>query len=246
MSEILIIVPCFNEAERLDTAAFHAFLESQQNVDLCFVNDGSTDDTKGVIENFVHEHPGRAQAMHLSDNVGKASAVREGMLACEKTGRYSFLGYWDADLATPLGEVKQFIAALISPPGEFCAIFGSRMQRLGAFIKRSTVRHILGRGFSTLASWVLQLAVYDSQCGAKLFKREVVGIAFGEPFLTRWLFDVEILARLRNAFGREAVEKGVLELPLNQWKEKAGSKLSARYLIRVPLDLLKIRDKYNS
>ncbi len=246
MQQTLLIIPCFNEGARLDSSAFAEFLASQDHADLCFVNDGSSDGTQQLLDYFVSQHPSRASAIHLSSNVGKAAAVRTGILAAMKDTKYSFIGYWDADLSTPLNEVENFLSAIQSQTRKTYAIFGSRHKRLGVIVNRSTIRHVVGRVFATCASMILQLPVYDSQCGSKLFKREVIDVAFADPFMSRWLFDVEILARFRNQFGKASVTEQVTELPLSRWEDKAGSKVSLWSGIRVPFELIKIGIKYYS
>jgi glycosyltransferase involved in cell wall biosynthesis len=246
MQQTLLIIPCFNEGARLDSSAFAEFLASQDHADLCFVNDGSSDGTQQLLDYFVSQHSSRASAIHLSSNVGKAAAVRAGILASMKDTKYSFIGYWDADLSTPLNEVESFLSAIQSQTQKTYAIFGSRHKRLGAKVNRSAMRHIVGRVFATFASMILQLPVYDSQCGSKLFRREVIDVAFADPFMSRWLFDVEILARFRNQFGKASVTEQVTELPLGQWEDKTGSKVSLWSGIRVPFELIKIGMKYHS
>src|SRR5712692_6647932 len=123
---------------------------------------------------------------------------------------------------------------------------GSRVKRLGSDIERNAARHYLGRIFSTFASQVLRLPVYDSQCGAKVFRSELTGVLFGDRFITRWLFDVEMLARLRNHLGRDVLLEAAIEVPLTAWREMGGAKLRMTDLIRVPFDLLKILSHYDS
>jgi hypothetical protein len=86
--------------------------------------------------------------------------------------------------------------------------------------------------------------VYDSQCGAKLFRAEAAPHLFGEPFVTKWLFDVELLARLRDTLGASA-SMAAHEVPLKEWVEVGGSKLRMNHLLKVPFDLLKIHRTYN-
>ena len=123
---------------------------------------------------------------------------------------------------------------------------GSRVKRLGSHIDRRAPRHYLGRIFSTLSSQLLDLAVYDSQCGAKLFRSDVTDVLFADPFVTRWLFDLEILVRLRNHLGRERFLKSAVEVPLTEWQEVGGSKLTLAHMARVPLELIRIRKRYIS
>ena len=88
---------------------------------------------------------------------------------------------------------------------ELVGVFGSRIRRLGAAITRDPLRHYFGRVFATLASMVLDLAVYDTQCGAKLFRvNDDLRRAFGHVSL-RWIFDVELLARIAAGRRREGL-----------------------------------------
>ena len=121
---------------------------------------------------------------------------------------------------------------------------GSRVKRLGSHIERSGSRHVLGRVFASCASAILGVDVYDSQCGAKLFRADSVQVLFKDPFLTRWLFDLEMLVRLRNEFGMAALEM-ITEVPLGRWEEVGGSKLKMSDMINVPTELLSIRSHYN-
>jgi hypothetical protein len=117
------------------------------------------------------------------------------------------------------------------------AVFGSRIYRLGARIERSFLRHLFGRAFATAAALALQVQTYDSQCGAKLFRREIVPRAFSEPFVSRWIFDLEIVLRLRSA--------NVIEYPVHQWVDVKGSKLNVfSEILRTARDIVRIRTRY--
>jgi hypothetical protein len=123
---------------------------------------------------------------------------------------------------------------------------GSRVKRLGSSIDRQLWRHLTGRIFATFASVISRLPVYDSQCGAKLFRRHAAAIVFREPFVTQWLFDVEILVRLRNRYGLNTVLQAVNEVPLKTWIDVGGSKWRVKRLLGIPVDLLKIHLRYNA
>jgi dolichyl-phosphate beta-glucosyltransferase len=243
MQEVCVVIPCFNEEHRLRSADFLAFLESHPNASLCLVDDGSRDGTFAVLERLRASCSDRILVYRLASNSGKAEAVRAGVLHVAATARWPVIGYWDADLSTPLDEVDRLLAALRDPPGCYLAL-GSRVKRLGAHIERRMTRHLMGRVFATCASAILGVAVYDSQCGAKLFPVESAATFFQEPFLTRWLFDLEMLVRLRNEIGPAAIEM-TREVPLGRWEEVGGSKLALSDMITVPLELLKIRTHYN-
>lgn len=230
--KVCLIVPCYNERERLDLSLFRSY----GFIHYLFVNDGSSDGTLELLKQQVGDGD---YYLDLPQNCGKAEAVRRGMLHLKELPIYeqlSWVGFWDADLATPVEEVDFFLkfAALYD---NVDAIYGSRIDRLGGEINRNYFRHVLGRVFATAIQSILKLGTYDSQCGAKLFRKELIGAAFSEPFISRWLFDLEILMRL-DGFT-------VIECPLRRWIEVGGSKIRfLPFLIRAARDIWKMYFKY--
>jgi dolichyl-phosphate beta-glucosyltransferase len=242
-----IVVPCYNEARRLPVDAFRAFAAAVPRVRFLFVDDGSTDNTSSVLMDLEVATPHQFQAMVLRTNRGKAEAVRAGMLAAfDGGGRY--VGYWDADLATPLSEIPRFISTLDQHlQRDIC--LGSRVQLLGRTIDRRPYRHYIGRLFATAASRVLSLPVYDTQCGAKLFRMSSsMRALFAEPFLGRWTFDVEIIARLTRQSahdGRRPCD-AMYELPLDEWRDVDGSKVRPLDFLMALIELEQIRRRYSN
>jgi glycosyltransferase involved in cell wall biosynthesis len=243
MQNVCLVVPCCNEERRLDRPAFERFLESCPQLSYCFVNDGSQDQTLAVLQAIAAAHEGKVQVLDLPSNVGKAEAVRRGMLQAHAWKAFEYIGYWDADLATPLEELPSICR--IAQKTECLMVLGSRIKRLGSTIDRQARRHYLGRVFATFASLVLRLPVYDTQCGAKLVQAAIVPELFREPFLSRWIFDVEVLARLRNLVGVPQLLSGAVEAPLTTWREVGGSKLKLSHMLRAPLELWRIGRRYN-
>ncbi len=183
--------------------------------------------------------------MKLDVNQGKSEAVRKGFLFA-MSGHYDYLGYWDADLATPLETLDRFIRILDSNPTALL-IMGARVKLLGRNINRRKVRHYLGRFFATWASFVLQMEVYDTQCGAKLFRNtEMVQKVFLSPFISKWIFDIEIIARLIRLLKKsgEDITNHLIEYPLEQWEDVEGSKLKPWNFLVGGVDLAKIAFKY--
>lgn len=244
--ETVIVVPCYNEALRFDLRAFDTFLRECEDVNLLLVDDGSTDGTPGVLEKLRATHPLRVTVFRSAENGGKAEAVRRGVqLALRKPP--SFVGYWDADLATPLEAALQFREILIARR-ELVLVMGSRVALLGRAIRRSWKRHLIGRTFATAASLVLGLSVYDTQCGAKMFRvtRDTASL-FQSTFRSRWIFDVEILARIiagtSAVHGRPPADV-IYEFPLERWDDVAGSRLKALDFAVAAVDLAAIRWQY--
>ena len=245
LHDLLLVVPCFNEAERLDAARFEAAVECYAGLRLLFVNDGSTDDTQQVLEALASRHPARVAVRRLAQNEGKAEAVRQGLL--EAVGqRAAWTGFWDADLATPLSALDEFAAAVTRMPS-VRAVIGSRVKLLGRDIERNPVRHLLGRVFATAASLTLDLPIYDTQCGAKLFAvNETLAEALRERFASRWIFDVELLQRLDAAWLRADGQRAhayLLEVPLLAWQDVRGSRVRSSDFLRAGAELAVIRSR---
>ena len=232
MSECAIIVPCYNEARRLDLEQFSRFIEQHPEFLFLFVNDGSSDNTGKLLKKFCSNHP-NSSLLELKKNCGKAEAVRAGMLYA-KEFPVSFIGFCDADLATPLDE---FCGMLALAQENTLFISGCRIMRLGSIIVRKTSRHLIGRVFATVASWHTDLPIYDTQCGAKIYHIRTVEKAFQRPFVTKWFFDVELLRRLISVYGREQVIDNSVEYPLHCWIEKSGSKLRLFDVLSDPLHM---------
>jgi dolichyl-phosphate beta-glucosyltransferase len=233
---VCLIVPCYNEAARLDLARFED-AAARGTVSFVFVDDGSTDGTGDMLRARATD---RMHVMSLERNAGKAEAVRQGMLRAAGLPGYAHLdwiGFWDADLSTPLAEV-----ALLTAFPAFCgvdadAVIGSRVLRLGSRVRRRPIRHVLGRLFATASTLLLRTGAYDTQCGAKLFRPAVAARCFAEPFVTRWIFDVEILIRLNDAV--------ILECPLREWVDVGGSKIRLLPNVwRTLRDLARLRTTY--
>lgn len=246
MASASIIVPCYNEEKRLDLASFREFKSSPHTITFLFVNDGSTDQTLQLLHSLNASDPAKFAVLNLTQNQGKAEAVRQGLLAAAGS-HPDYVGFWDADLATPLGAIAEFIELAESRP-ELEMIIGSRVKLLGRHIERHPSRHYLGRFFATAASAVLGLAVYDTQCGAKLFRASsAITSLFQQPFFSRWIFDVEIIARLiQLRRGKEVTqaEQVIYEFPLTEWNDIPGSKLRLCDFVRAAWELFQIRRHY--
>ena len=232
MQKTRIIIPCYNEAKRLNQEAFLSALEKDVSLSFLFVNDGSRDETETILGLLKEKNPDQVEVMNLEKNSGKAEAVRLGILA-SLDDRFYNVGYWDADLATPLDEIEGFCRLLDSSDVEM--VIGSRVLLLGRRIERRAFKHYLGRIFATCASMLLGISVYDTQCGAKIFKNSTVLLqVFGKPFKVNWTFDVEMLARFSIAQKTSPLETSSrwVEVPLAQWIDVRGSKVTFKDYIK--------------
>ncbi|MEO8876710.1 MAG: glycosyltransferase [Polyangiaceae bacterium] len=234
MIDVTFVVPCYNEAQRIDVARF---AELARGTHLIFVDDGSKDDTRAVLEALAAKCDGAVEVISLEKNQGKAEAVRAGMrLATDRGDRV--VGFADADLATPPQELLR-VAKTIDDR-HVKAVLGARVALIGTSIKRNPARHYLGRVFATFATFVVRAPFYDTQCGAKAFANgPALKAALAEPFLTRWIFDVELIGRLLTGSPDAAALTlaDFVELPLQEWVDVTGSKLSFAMAARVWIDL---------
>lgn len=240
---VSIVVPCYNEAARLKSELFLSELELQPNLNVLFLDDGSSDETAERLLQLAKILPYQITVLILAKNVGKGEAVRQGMLHLLSNHSDSkWFGFFDADLATPLSEIP-FLTSFENNHTQ--ALLGSRVKRLGAEVKRMELRHYFGRISATLVSRLLRLPIYDSQCGAKLFRPAFAALVFSKPFKTRWLFDVEILARGINAYSHQWVIDSIVEVPVRCWIEQKGSKIRFTDILLLPFQLHSIKRAYS-
>lgn len=236
-----IVIPCYNEEKGISNSEYSNFLENNPETFICFVNDGSKDDTLGVLNILKAKHNAQIHILSLEKNSGKAEAVRAGINYCNQNFQHEYIGYLDADLATTL---EEFIDLRNYLTGEVVFSFGSRIRKIGSTIERENSRFLIGRVVATFISNILDIKVYDTQCGSKLFTKEISEELFQKEFISKWLFDVEIFYRMILLFKREKAIKKMLEVPLKLWVEKGDSKVKFTYGFKLWFDLYKISRNY--
>ncbi len=238
-----MVVPCYNEALRLPIGHFREFLGKSQ-VRFVFVDDGSRDNTMERLEELRSGQEDRVTLLRSPRNQGKAAAVRQGVISALEQGA-EYVGYWDADLATPLDAIPQFMA-VFRGRADLDMVFGSRVKLLGRHVDRRASRHYLGRVFATVVSMMLRLAIYDTQCGAKIFRvSPETGDLWTAPFLTKWIFDVELLARyIRRVGSPDTAGQRIYEFPLDAWQDVGGSKVKAVDFLIAFRDVVRIYWQY--
>jgi glycosyltransferase involved in cell wall biosynthesis len=229
-------VPCYNEADRLDRDALRR-LAGGGRVRLLLVNDGSRDATASALAEVA---AGTAtQVLDMATNAGKGEAVRYGLQSAIAAGATT-VGYFDADLATPPSEMLRLLDVLESRE-DVDVVLGSRVARLGSVIHRSALRHYLGRVFASAASLALGCRVYDTQCGAKVFRvTPALSGALERPFRSPWAFDVQLLGRLLSGDGRHlpVAVGAMVEVPLEEWRERGDSRLGLGAMISAFAEIL--------
>lgn len=225
MSKVAIVIPCYNEASRLDFQKLDSAIEQYDFLDILLVNDGSTDNTWELLEDFkASRNSSRVMTLNIAVNSGKGEAVRQGLRFIVSIGNYEYAGYWDADLAAPLDELPAMVS-IMKKDNEIAVVIGARVLLSGRTIIRSAIKHYVGRVFATMVNLVFRLEIYDTQCGAKIFRVGIIDQVTESRFCSRWIFDVELLYRIK------LLEEGnsrlkVYEKPLHTWIDIKGSKVS--------------------
>jgi len=239
-----VIVPCYNEADRLDSEAFENFVRRNPGYHLCFVNDGSTDNTLRVIEKLRANNLNTISVLDLEQNGGKAEAVRQGVLHLSKNSQLDFIGFLDADLSTNFEDFKDL--AYTIEHSNYQIVSGSRIDRMGATIAKESSRKIISLSINTIIQNILGMGFKDTQCGAKIMTKEIAQNMFNKRFVTQWLFDVEIFMRMKSFYGKERVKDLICEQPLKRWEHMDGSKLSMKDSLKIVGQLTKIATHYSA
>ena len=237
--KLTVVVPCYNEAQRLQSKHFLTFIDTSVSTRLLLVNDGSTDGSLAKLTALAEARPGRIEVLDLARNGGKAEAVRAGLGRALEDGA-DLVAYWDADLATPLYLVEDFMRIALHQP-DVEVIFGSRRKMLGHRVERTIPRRIVSRICAGLARLAIGLPIADTQCGAKMFRATpALTQAISTPFTAGWLFDVELFARIASCEKAKKANLRFYEQPLAEWSEVPGSKVSASAIFSSGIRMLRL------
>ena len=237
-----VVIPCYNEEERLSGQEFKNFVHSNLGYHLCFVNDGSTDRTLEVLEELRKGNENKISIYDCAKNGGKAEAVRQGVLHLANDPQLDYIGYLDADLSTDFRDFDDLVKTMEN--SNFKIVSGSRMSRMGANITKESARKIISKTINLIIRSILKMPFNDTQCGAKIMDKEIAQLVFNKKFITRWLFDVEIFMRMRKHYGKDKVQELICEQPLKRWIHADGSKLSMKDSIKIVGQLAKIAVHY--
>ncbi|MGX1025217.1 glycosyltransferase [Psychroflexus sp. MBR-150] len=238
-----IIVPCFNEYQRINKKAYLKFLKHIPHVNLIFSDDGSSDYTVSVLKEIQEVFKDRVHVFVSERNQGKAEAIRSAVLYIKNQNLNPYkIAYIDADLSVSLEECCE-LSQYIDDDIQF--VFGSRISKVDNTIIRSPFRHYSGRMVATTISNILGIAVYDTQCGCKIFKSGLAFKIFENPFISKWLFDVEIFFRIMQMFPKTELKLISREIPLKSWIDVGDSKVKLMYFFRMWYEFYLINKKYH-
>jgi len=231
-----LVVPVFNEEERFNSTYWLEVVR-RSSLSLHFVDDGSTDGTARILDDFCHEHG--FMVTRLVTNVGKANALREGLIRTLSDSDGTPVGFVDADAVFDPEDIAQLRAIMDRKEMRtYDAFFSSRVALSGRDIRRRDSRHYIGRAIATLLSTSYSPMPYDSQSGLKFFRAsDALAQVLQTPFDTRWFFEMELLLRWRHEKG---LPMAVWEEPVHSWFDAPGSKIRGRQALRVTKDLYSV------
>lgn len=224
-----IIIPCYNEANRLHLEAFLKFARKNPRISFVFVDDGSKDLTISLLCGAMAALPKQVDVLMMARNAGKAEAVRHGLKFAAKRGD-KYVAFLDADLATPLNAINDFIS-VADRLENIDVVFGSRAGGLGRRVYRDLHRKVISLVCASMGRLATGLALKDTQCGAKLFRNTPhLRTCLEAPFTAGWLFDVELFLRISNPDRQE--RKNFFEYPVLEWTEIPGSNIKFSDVIK--------------
>jgi glycosyltransferase involved in cell wall biosynthesis len=234
-----LVVPIFNEASRFDAHYWNTILDNC-DVSIRFVDDGSTDDSRRILQGMTHS---RISVLGLSANSGKAEAIRLGFnsILNSNSSDSHFVGYIDADCAFDPTEVAGILADADQLLSSFKvdAIWMSRVKLSGYQVNRNPTRHIIGRLIATYLGRGIKFFPYDTQCGFKIFRTSFeLSSSLESPFRTRWFVDLELFSRCSMNF--KSWMK-IREVPVVSWDEIGGSKITFKSYFSILNEIFWIR-----
>ena len=220
-----LVVPAYNEAARIE-AVLSQYCNHFPNEEIIVVCNGCSDRTPDIVRKLRCEHP-QIRLLRLKNKLGKGRAIAEGFKAAEKDK----VGFVDADESVGPDDVERMCDALASVDG---VVASRRLRDSRILVRQPLLRRMASRAFNMIVRVVFGLHFRDTQCGAKVFKREAVADVLGELGAKGFEFDVELLWRLK----RKGYE--VVEFPIS-WKHSEGSTFSLWHAPRMLLSLAKVR-----
>ncbi len=227
-----VIIPAYNEESRLGETldTIHSFLKQQPYTSqIIVVDDGSTDRTVEIAEEA--DIP-ELWIVKNERNMGKGAAIRNGIKAAEG----EVVLFTDADNSSPIEEVSKLLEAINE--GYDVAIGSRALPESNIEVHQPWHRETMGRIFNLLVRMIVLRGIKDTQCGFKLFKKEVARKAFNEQKLSGFAFDVEVLILARRH------GKTIKEVPI-RWINSPASRVSPLSdALKMFTDLIRLRRLY--
>jgi glycosyltransferase involved in cell wall biosynthesis len=235
-SSLLALIPAYNEEARIEPVLREYAVFFARNYSgtfqLVVVLNGCKDNTLGVVQRVAKEFPCIGW-LDFPAPIGKGGALIEGL---KLAGKADLIGYVDADGATP----PHAFLDLVKKIGAADCVIGSRWLP-GAVIHQSQTgnRQFASRVFHFIVQTLFWLNIRDTQCGAKVMKREVVEKIHPALRIADMAFDINLLVSIKRAGFK------ILEVP-TEWTDQAGSKVVlGRSSLTMLLSVVRVRLIYS-
>ena len=236
MSSLSIIIPAYNEAERLPLTlhciADYLKLSNHQEVEILVIDDGSTDQTIELTrqqEEMVCRAGASLKVLINPGNRGKGYSVRRGF----QQAKNEWVLFTDADLSAPIEELDKLIERVTQSASQI-AIGSRALDRSLVGVHQSKFREMSGRIFNLHMRLFTGLRIADTQCGFKLFTHHAARQIAALQRLERFGFDVEQLF-LASKLGLSVVEVPVI------WNNVQGSSVKWNDGLKTFADVLQVK-----
>ncbi|MCP3965166.1 MAG: glycosyltransferase [Lentisphaerae bacterium] len=207
-----LVIPFYNTGRKIQLGTLAEMLNDEPGLTLCFVDRGSTDRSSSILKDFCSRFETRTVFLQPGGHLSFVRAIYFGLKKMFEDESMGYVGYWDAEMATPLSVLFKFEKMLKYT--NLRMVMGSRMPRLGSQIHTRVFSHVCRRVSSKMIAFFLKLPVYDAQCHAKLIDAKLCRELIRLPFRTNMLFDVELIKRVNELYGRHKTKQIVSEFPL--------------------------------
>jgi dolichyl-phosphate beta-glucosyltransferase len=226
---ISIIIPAYNEEKRIDSTIKKILIYSKKRFnkyEIILVDDASIDKTTKIVSKYK-----KVKILKNKKNKGKGYSIKKGIF----NAKYEFILFTDSDLATPIFELEKLIDKINK--GYDIVISSRNLKTSKIITKQPIYRQFLGKIFPYLVKLIVISNIKDTQCGFKLFKKDVAVIIAKKQTLNRYCFDVEQLL-IAKKMGFKIKEIGV------KWIDKKGSKVNIiKDSLQMLIDLFIIKYK---
>ena len=218
ISSLSVIIPIFNEEKRIIESLkmikkFLTKIKKKIKIQIIFVDDGSVDNSILLLEKFLIKNNINNKIIKLKKNLGKGAALKAGVLKSD----YKWILTCDLDMSVTLYEVLKWLKNKYIN-NNYKIYFGSR-KHSDSIVNAKIYRKILGNFFRFIVKFFLKINMNDTQCGYKLYKREIAKKIFKKLTTNKFEHDLEIILNAKK------FNYYIKELPV-KWTHKSNSKLN--------------------
>ena len=223
-TNVSLVVPAYNEENRISTMLLQ-YCSHFPDYEIIVVCDG-TDNTQNIVKS-LSENNTNIKLLYFDDRLGKGGAIREGF----KVARGDIIGFVDADESVKPSEIVSMIDELSNADG---VIASRRLDDSKIIVKQPLKRRLSSKSFNVLVRLMFNLPFKDTQCGAKVFKKEAIELILDKLVATGFEFDVDLLWKLK--------KNGctIVEYPI-EWSHSEGSSFSLKNAPKMFMSLVRVR-----